>query len=99
MMTTLIGVVSVLLTIAAGFGWMVHRMDALENRLVARIDGGDEKLVARVEKGDEKLGARIDGLEERLSVEIAEVRNDLNEVKVAVARLEGPSRPPLMMSH
>lgn len=74
MITTLVGIVSILLAFAGGFGWLVHRMDA-------RIDGVGEKL-----------GARIDGVEEKLGARIDKVAGELVEVKVAIARIEGPPR-------
>ena len=49
--------------------------------LVRRIDAIEDRLGAKIDAGDEKLGARIDGLV-----------GELTEVKIAVARLEGPPR-------
>lgn len=63
MITVLIGIVSILLAFAGAFGWMVHRMDLLENRL------------------EYKIGARID-----------RAADELVEVKIAIARVEGPPR-------
>ncbi len=57
------------------------RIDGVEQRLTARIDGVEEKLTARIDGVEEKLTARIDG-----------VAADVTELKVAVARLEGPQR-------
>lgn len=74
MITVLIGTVSILLAFAGAFGWMVHRMDLLENRL------------------EHKLGARIDGLDEKLGARIDRVAEELVEVKIAIARVEGPPR-------
>ncbi|HCS61376.1 MAG TPA: hypothetical protein DIW46_08275 [Microbacterium sp.] len=59
MITTLVGIVSMLLALAGGFGWMIHRIDGVES----------------------KLGSRID-----------KVADELVEVKVAIARIEGPPR-------
>lgn len=70
MITTLVGVVSMLLALAGGFGWMIHRMDGVED----------------------KLGARIDGVERNLDARIDKVADELVEVKVAIARIEGPPR-------
>lgn len=70
MITTLVGVISILLAFAAAFGWMIHRIDGVEDRLGARIDGVEEKLGARIDK----------------------VNDELVEVKVAIARIEGPPR-------
>ncbi|HWL60768.1 MAG TPA: hypothetical protein VNQ48_07775 [Microbacteriaceae bacterium] len=83
--TTVISAAALLLSFFGAFGWMIRRMDAmevrLEQRLGARIDGGDEKLSTRIDTLDEKLTARIDGVE-----------RELVEVKISVARLEGPPR-------
>lgn len=57
LITLVSGAVGRMLTVAAGFGWMIRRMDALEYRLSARIDGVTDEIV---------------------------------EVKIAIARLEGP---------
>jgi len=96
MITMLIGIVSILLALAGAFGWMIHRMDVLENRLEgklgARIDAGDERLGARIDAGDERLGARIDALDEKLGARIDKVADELVEVKIALARVEGPPR-------
>lgn len=81
MITTLVGVVSILLALAGGFGWMIHRMDSLENKLGARIDAVDGKQSARSDALESSLGARID-----------KVADELVEVKIAVARIEGPPR-------
>lgn len=70
MITTLVGVVSMLLAFAGAFGWLIHRMDGQSAEHGARIDG------VRAD-----LGARID-----------KVGDELVEVKIAVARVEGPPR-------
>jgi hypothetical protein len=77
MITTIVGVVSMLLALAGGFGWMIHRFDA-------RLDGVESKLAARIDGDEDKLGARID-----------KVSEELVEVKVAIARIEGPPRNPV----
>lgn len=50
-------------------------------RIDERIDAVDEKLTARIDAVDEKLTARIDA-----------VAADVTDLKVSVARLEGPPR-------
>ena len=50
-------------------------------RIDERIDGLDHKLSNRIDAVDEKLSARIDA-----------VASDVNELKISVARLEGPPR-------
>ncbi|MEJ1089265.1 hypothetical protein WDU99_13165 [Microbacterium sp. Mu-80] len=72
--------------------WLVRRIDAVEDRLGAKIDAGDEKLGARIDGLDEKLSARIDAVEDKLGARIDGLAGELTEVKIAVARLEGPPR-------
>jgi hypothetical protein len=62
-LTTIVGIVSVLASLAAGFAWMIRRMDALEEKLSGRIDAVEHEVV---------------------------------EVKIAVARLEGPQQRLIM---
>ena len=73
-----------LAAIVGGFGWMINRMDARFAAVDARID-------ARFEAQDAKFEARFDRLDDRLD----RVECELSDVKVAVARLEGP-KPRLM---
>ncbi|CAH0201200.1 hypothetical protein SRABI44_01963 [Microbacterium foliorum] len=95
-LTIVLSAVGLLLTLAtimfAGFAWCIRRIDGVERSLAARIDGGDDKLGARIDGVEERLGARIDGVEERLGARIDGVAADVIELKVAVARLEGPQR-------
>ncbi|MEW1976687.1 hypothetical protein AB0301_16655 [Microbacterium profundi] len=85
MITTLVGVVSMLLALAGGFGWMIHRMDS-------RVDSFEIRLGARIDDVETKLGARIDSVEEKLGARIDKVANEQVELKVAIARIEGPPR-------
>jgi len=68
------------------------RIDGVEQRLTARINGVEEKLTARIDGVEQRLTARIDGVEEKLTARIDGVAADVTELKVAVARLEGPQR-------
>ncbi|WP_439902238.1 hypothetical protein [Microbacterium azadirachtae] len=100
MSVELIGVVvtafAVLVTLGsgmfAGFAWVVRRIDGVEGKLSARIDRVEEKLSARIDRVEETLSARLDGLSTRLDGVDAE----LTEVKIGIARLEGP-RPHLIV--
>lgn len=85
MITTLVGVVSMLLALAGGFGWMIHRMDS-------RMDSCESRLGARIDDVGTKLGARIDAVEEKLGARIDKVASEQVELKVAIARIEGPPR-------
>ena len=53
--------------------------------MVRRID-------ERIDGVEEKLSARIDGVEEKLSTRIDAVAADVTDLKISVARLEGPPR-------
>jgi polyhydroxyalkanoate synthesis regulator phasin len=68
------------------------RIDTVEEKLTARIDTVEEKLTARIDTVEEKLTARIDTAEEKLGARIDAVAADVTELKIAVARLEGPPR-------
>jgi len=100
MSVELIGVVvtafAVLVTLGsgmfAGFAWVVRRIDGVEGKLSARIDRVEEKLSARIDRVEETLSARLDGL----STRIDGVDAELTEVKIGIARLEGP-RPHLIV--
>ena len=50
-------------------------------RLDDRIDGLDRKLSTRIDAVDEKLSTRIDA-----------VASDVTDLKISIARLEGPPR-------
>ncbi|PRB12043.1 hypothetical protein [Microbacterium sp. MYb62] len=51
------------------------------HRIDDRIDAVDEKLSSRIDAVDEKLSSRIDA-----------VAADVTDLKISVARLEGPPR-------
>ncbi|WP_374459113.1 hypothetical protein [Microbacterium sp.] len=77
-------------------GTVDHRLstgiDSVEEKLGARIDSVEEKLTARIDTVEEKLTARIDTVEEKLTARIDAVAADVTDLKIAVARLEGPPR-------
>ncbi|MBS0023790.1 hypothetical protein [Microbacterium paraoxydans] len=60
--------------------------------VVRRIDAVDEKLSTRIDVVDEKLSRRIDAVDDKLSAQIDAVAADVTELKISVARLEGPPR-------
>ncbi|BDZ39206.1 hypothetical protein [Microbacterium suwonense] len=83
---TMLGVgVSILLAIGSVGGWMIHRMDIVSSRLESRLG-------SRIDRVESKLGSRIDRVESQLGSRIDRVQEELVEVKVAVARIEGPPR-------
>ncbi len=86
-------------TMFAGFAWCIRRSDALRTDLVgvetslgARIDGVEQRLTASIDGVEQRLTARIDGVEEKLTARIDAVAADTTELKIAMARLEGPQR-------
>ncbi|WP_262001721.1 hypothetical protein [Microbacterium sp. Mcb102] len=59
--------------------------------MIRRIDD-------RIDAVDEKLSTRIDAVDEKLSSRIDAVAADVTDLKISVARLEGPPRHLLMAS-
>jgi hypothetical protein len=94
-LSVILGVVGILISLAAGFGWFIRRTDARFDQLLARIDSGDAKLEQRIDAVDTKLSQRIDSVETKLGERIDVVAHELVEVKIAIARLEGP--PPRLV--
>ncbi|WP_017203444.1 hypothetical protein [Microbacterium algeriense] len=88
-LTIILSAIGVVLTLAtslfAAGAWMVRRIDD-------RIDAVDEKLSTRIDAVDEKLSTRIDAVDEKLSTRIDAIATDVTDLKIAVARLEGPPR-------
>jgi hypothetical protein len=109
-LTTIIGIVSVLASFASAFAWLIRRMDArfdsfdakfgaridaVETRLTERIDGFETRLTERIDGVETRLTERIDGFETQLTARMTAVERELVEVKIAIARLEGP--PPRLV--
>lgn len=83
---TMLGVgVSILLAGGSACGWMIHRMDKISDRL-------ETNLGSRIDRVETELGSRIERVETELGVRIERVQTELVEVKIAVARIEGPPR-------
>lgn len=83
----------------AGFAWCIRRSDGVEERLGARIDSVrtdladvEKSLGARIDGVEQKLTARIDGVEKSLGARIDAIAVDTTDLKIAMARLEGPQR-------
>ena len=81
-LTIVISAIGIVLTLGTS---MFGGLTWVIHRMDARIDGVEEKLTARIDGVEEKLTARIDGL-----------AADVTDLKIAVARLEGPPRHLLM---
>lgn len=89
-MTMIASAVSVVVAFAGLGAWFIRRLDARFERVDARFDQVDARF-DQVDARFERVDARFDRLEDR----IAGVEHELTEVKIAVARLEGP-QPRLM---
>lgn len=72
----IVGVATMLIALAGGFGWMITRMDA-------RFAAQDARLDARFDRADARFG--------EIEHELSGVKRELSEVKIAIARLEGPT--------
>lgn len=75
--TTIVGIVVLLLALASGFGWMIHRMDGRLTETRTDLSGQISDL--RTELRGEIADVRQD---------VSEVQRGLNAVQVSVARLE-----------
>lgn len=69
----------------AGLAWMLRRMDEQFDKVDKRFDRIDQRF-EQVDQRFEKVDERF----ERMHEQIGQVQSELNDVKVAVARLEGP---------
>lgn len=49
-------------------------------------------MVRRIDGVQQQLGARIDGVQQNLGARIDGVQRELVEVKISIARIEGPPR-------
>lgn len=83
--TTIISAAGLLVSFATAFGWMINRTD--KQSAETRRDLGE-----RITGVERDLGERITGLGRELGERITGVERELVEVKVAVARIEGPPR-------
>ena len=77
-MTIVVSAIGVVLTLGAS-------LFAADAWMVRRIDD-------RIDALDRKLSTRIDTVEEKLTTRIDTVASDVTDLKVSVARLEGPPR-------
>jgi hypothetical protein len=87
-----------LVSIIGGFGWMVRRIDAFDARAETRTVLLEEKLTRRMDaleaRADQRLSEvddRLTQVERRLVERIDGIAQELVEVKIAIARLEGPT--------
>ncbi|MBY6060291.1 response regulator [Microbacterium esteraromaticum] len=90
--TILIGIASLLLALAGGFGWMVHRMDRIGAELNGRMDRMGAELNGRMDRMGAELNGRMDRMSAELNGRMDRMSDELVEVKIAIARVEGPPR-------
>lgn len=79
------GLLTIGIAMFAGFAWVVRRVDSVEQRLGGRVDSVEQRL-----------GSRIDAVERDLGEFRSTVEHEFTEVKIAIARIEGP-RPRLIV--
>ncbi|MFJ4015038.1 response regulator [Microbacterium sp. NPDC090014] len=84
LVTMIVTVATTLLGLAAGFGWMITRTDA-------RFEMFEQRMDARFEKVEQRMDARFEKVEQRMDARFEKVDVELGEVKIAIARLEGPA--------
>jgi hypothetical protein len=97
--TMLACAVSIIVAFVSGCGWLINRMDVRFDRMDARIDERfaiqdariDEKFAVQDARIDERF-ARIDERFERIDERFLGVGHELGEIRIAIARLEGPPR-------
>ena len=93
MSAELIGTIA---AVATAIGMIFAGMHALLTRLERRIDARFDQVDARFEQVDarfDRMDARFDRMDarfDRMDAHVAQLETDLTDVKVSVARLEGP---------
>jgi hypothetical protein len=111
LVTMIVSVATTLLGLGAGSAWMIARTDSMfarfEQRVEAKFERFEQRVDAKFEKADQVEAERFAGVEARfvgvearfdgIETRIAGIEADLGEVKVAIARLEGPT-PRLLLS-
>lgn len=89
--TMLATAATLLVAIIGGFGWTINRMDARfaaqDARLDARFAAQDARFDARFDAQDAKFDARFASVDARFD----RIEQEIFEVKIAIARLEGPT--------
>jgi hypothetical protein len=94
LLSTAVGLVLTLsVTILSGMKWMLGRVEHRTDARFAEIDARFERMDARFDRMD----ARFDRMETRTDERFAEVGASLMEVKLGLARLEGP-HPPFLIA-
>jgi hypothetical protein len=100
--TMLATAATLLVAIISGFGWMINRMDArfaevdarfvaMDAKFDARFDAQDAKFDAQFDAQDAKFDARFDAQDAKFDARFNRFEQEIFEVKIAIARLEGPT--------
>lgn len=79
--TIVISAAGLALSLAASFAWLIRRADAQLDRFGTQLDARFTRLENRFDERFAQFDARF-----------AQVERELVEVKIAVARIEGPPR-------
>lgn len=102
MLTTIVGFATMLIALASGFGWMIQHMNTRFAEVDARIDQGLRDVHLRIDGTRAEANTRFAETNDRIDRGLAEVStridrvvDELTEVKIAIARLEGP--PPRLI--
>ncbi|WP_454131181.1 response regulator [Microbacterium lacticum] len=77
---------TLLVATVAGFGWMIQYVD----RRFARVDDQFARVDEKFARVDEKIDAQGESVREIITARVGAVERELVELKVAVARMEGP---------
>jgi hypothetical protein len=88
---TIIAGASLLVTLLGGFVRIIHRSDQKFATLIAAVDSKVTKLDKKHDDSFGRLDAKIDAAVDKLEKKIDVIAGDVVELKVAVARLEGPN--------
>ncbi len=91
MLTTIVGFATMLIALASGFGWMIQHMNTRFAEVDARIDQGLRDVHLRIDGNRAETNTRF----AEVNTRIDRVVDELTEVKIAIARLEGP--PPRLI--
>lgn len=101
LLSTAIGLVLTFsVAILGGMKWMLGRVEHRTDARFAEIDARFDRMDARFDRIDARLDrtdARSDRTESRTDERFAEIGASLIEVKLGLARLEGP-HPPFLIA-
>jgi hypothetical protein len=71
---------------------LTDKIDAVEAKLTDKIDAVEAKLTEKIDAVETKLTEKIDAVDMKLSARIDALALDVTEVKISLARIEGPAR-------